>query len=141
MEQCTQYKYSHDVYSYQKLIPLITQNLRVSVSNCLHPCQSKRVCAHMLLYLHVYVLLPINVRFKKCRWCVLSCVTQSRSSLSSLPGPVVVFRAPPEGPLAQWERCWRRPGPAVLLPSPSAGCQTQRVPLSCQDWRCGCLHS
>lgn len=72
---------------------------------------------------------------------MLSCVTQSWSSLSFLPGPVLVFRAPPEGPLARWERCWRRPGPAVLLPSPSAGCQAQHVPVASQAWRRGCLHS
>lgn len=53
----------------------------------------------------------------------------------------LVFRAPPEGPLARWERCWRRPGPAALLPSPSTGCQAQRVPLASRAWQWGCLHS
>lgn len=105
---------------------------------------SRLVYAHMFLYLHVYVLVCVCVQFKKNLWWhpyVLSCVTQSWSSLSFLPGPVLVFRAQPEGPLALWERCWRRPGPAVLLPSPSTGCQAQRVPLASQAWQWDCLHS
>lgn len=102
---------------------------------------SRHGSAHMFLYLHVCVLVCVCVFGLKRRPNVLSCVTQSWSSLSFLPGPVLVFRAPPEGPLARWERCWRRPGPAVLLPSPSTGCQAQRVPLASQAWRWGCLHS
>ena len=109
---------------------------------------SRRACVHMLPYLHVYIVVCVCVCVCACvvwnlwwRPYVLSCGTQTQSSLSFLPGPVLVFRAPPEGPLARWERCWRRPGPAALLPSPSAGCQAQRVPVASQAWRWGCLHS
>lgn len=95
------------------------------------------ICFYICMFASWYVCV---CGLKRCP-DVLSCVTQSWSSLSFLPGPVLVFRAPPEGPLARWERCWRRPGPAVLLPSPSTGCQAQRVPLASQAWRWGCLHS
>ena len=111
---------------------------------CIPPSlfMSRRACAHMFLYLHVYFSVCVcKCGLKLVMVCAFSRVTQSRSSLSFLPGPVRVIRAPPEGPLARWERCWRRPGPAVLLPSPSTGRQAQRVPLSCQAWRRGCLHS
>lgn len=103
---------------------------------------SRHAYAHMFLYLHVYILLCVCLVYNP--WChpyMLSCATQSWSSLSIHPGPVLVFRAPPEGPLAWWERCWRRPGPAALLPSPSTGCQAQRVPLASRAWQWGCLHS
>ncbi|XP_023208536.1 uncharacterized protein LOC111612245 [Xiphophorus maculatus] len=56
-------------------------------------------------------------------------------------GSVLVLGAPPEGPLARWERCWRRPGPAALLPSPSAGRRAQRVPLASRVRQKAAMHS
>lgn len=88
--------------------------------DCLHPCQPEYEQACFCAYVSIFACLHLGMcvcGFKRCP-DVLSCVTQFWSSLSFLPGPVLVFRAPPEGPLARWERCWRRPGPAVLLPSP-----------------------
>lgn len=98
------------------------------------------ICTYVSIFacLHFGVYVVSNLRWHPY---VLSCIAQSRSSLSFLPGSVLVFRAPPEGPLARWERCWRRPGPAALLPSPSAGCQAQRVPLASRAWQWDCLHS
>lgn len=97
---------------------------------------------HICFYICMFISWCVSVVYYPW-WhpSMLSCATQSWSSLSILPGPVLVFRAPPEGPLAWWERCWRRPGPAALLPSPSTGCQAQRVPLASRAWQRGCLHS
>ena len=125
---------------------LLRRFVCVYMFNCLHPsqpvCEQACLCAYVSIFACLLLGVCMCVWFKTCDGvCVFSCVTQFRSSLSFLPGPVLVIRAPPEGPLARWERCWRRPGPAVLLPSPSTGCQAQRVPLSCQAWRRGCLHS
>lgn len=136
---------THDQDTQQKLHILWRRLFLKNITSfdCLHPCQPEYEQACFCAYVSIFACLHLGVcvcGFKRCP-DVLSCVTQFWSSLSFLPGPVLVFRAPPEGPLARWERCWRRPGPAVLLPSPSTGCQAQRVPLASQAWRWGCLHS
>lgn len=107
----------------------------LDVFDCLHLCQpdyEQAACTHMFIYLHCGC-----AWFRTCDGVpsVSSCASQSWSSLPFLTAAVVGFRCPSEGPLARWERCWRQPGPAALLPSPSAGCQAQHVQLARGAWR------